>query len=105
MLEYKKQIEWIVLVMSLLIFLPASAAMVDSDNLTADKSSLRAEKKKTIPIETDFTLTAGYRVDDLDWNIAVDISGKNQQSTRLCEAACKTNSSTFSNVSARRSSS
>ena len=77
MLDDKKRIEWIVIMVCLLIFAPVSAAMADPGNLSAKKASLGAERKKTLPIETDFTLSTGYRVDNLDWNIAGDINGKN----------------------------
>ena len=51
--------------------------MADPGDPSAAKASMRAEKKKAIPLETDFTLSAGYRRDDLDWNIAGDINGNN----------------------------
>ncbi len=66
----QKQVEKIIMIISLLIFLAAPAAMADSGSLSATKTSMSAEKKKSIPLETDFTLSTGYRVDELDWNIA-----------------------------------
>jgi len=73
----QKQIEKIIMIISLLIFLAAPAAMADSGSLSATKTSMSAEKKKSIPLETDFTLSTCYRVDELDWNIAGDINGNN----------------------------
>ena len=72
-----KRSEWIATIVSLLIFLVASTAMADSGNLSSAKPSVGAAKKKAIPLEFDFTLGAGYRVDDLDWNIAGNINGNN----------------------------
>ena len=77
MQKHKKQIEWIAAIISLLIFLAVPAAMADSGDLSATKTSMSAEKKKAFPLETDFTLSAGYRVDDLDWSIAGNINGNN----------------------------
>ncbi len=77
MQKHKKQIEWIITIISLLIFLAAPATMADSGDLSATKAPMGANKKKTIPLETDFTLSTGYRSDDLDWNIAGDINGNN----------------------------
>ena len=77
MQKHQKQIEWIATVISLLIFLAAPAAMADSAELSTTRASTSAEKKKAIPLETDFTFSAGYRVDDLDWNIAGDVNGNN----------------------------
>ena len=70
MQKLKKQIQWIATVISLLIFLTAPGAMADTSGLSTGKASKGGLKKKAIPLETDFTLSAGYRVDDLDWNIA-----------------------------------
>jgi len=75
MQRLKKQIEWIATGISLLIFLAAPAAMADSSALSSSKASKGGLKKRAIPLETDFTLSAGYRVDDLDWNIAGNING------------------------------
>ncbi len=77
MQKHKKQIEWIATFVSLLIFLAAPATMADSGDLSATKVPKGAKKKNTIPLETEFTLSTGYRSDDLDWNIAGDINGNN----------------------------
>jgi hypothetical protein len=74
---HQKQVEKIIMIISLLIFLAAPAAMADSGRLSATQTSMSAEKKKSIPLETDFTLSTGYRVDELDWDIAGDINGNN----------------------------
>ena len=68
--KHKKQIGWIITIISLLIFLATPEAPADSGTLSATKAPMGAKKKKTIPVEFDFTLSAGYRADDLDWNIA-----------------------------------
>ena len=77
MQQQKKQIEWIAAIISLLIFLAAPASMADAANLSTARASTIAENKKALRLETDFTFDAGYRVDNLDWNIAGDTSGNN----------------------------
>ncbi len=74
---HQKQIEWFITIISLLIILVATATLADAGDLSAVKASMSAGKNKTIPLETDFTLSAGYRKDDLDWSIAGDINGNN----------------------------
>jgi len=74
---HQKQINWIISLISFLIFLTPPAAMANAGDLSAVKASMSAGKNKTIPLEKDFTLSAGYRKDDLDWNIAGDINGDN----------------------------
>ncbi len=77
MLKYQKQIKLIITVISLITFRTVPAVMADSETFSVTGVSLRAEKKRVILVETDFTFSAGYRVDDLDWNIAGDINGNN----------------------------
>ena len=77
MQKHNKQIGWIITMISILIFLSAPATMADSGDFSATKVPMGAKKKKTNPLETDFTLSIGYRADDLDWNIAGDINGNN----------------------------
>ena len=74
---HQKQVNWIISLISFLIFLTPPAAMANAGDLSAVKASMSAGKNKTIPLEKDFTLSAGYRKDDLDWNIAGDINGDN----------------------------
>jgi Protochlamydia outer membrane protein len=74
---HKKKFEWIITIISLLIFLATPVVMAESGSHTTTNASMRVEKKRPIPIETDFTISAGYRVDDLDWNIAGDSNGNN----------------------------
>ncbi len=74
---HQKQIEWIIAIISVLIFLAAPAAMADSDSFSGTKPTVSMGQKKTSLLETDFTLSAGYRVDNLDWTIAGDINGNN----------------------------
>lgn len=77
MQKYQNRIKLITTIISLITFLAAPAAMADPGTFSVTKASVRAEKKKAIPVETDFTLSAGYRVDDLGWSIAGDINGNN----------------------------
>jgi hypothetical protein len=77
MWKHKKQVGRIIIFISLLIFLAAPVSAAEKGKYTALKTSISAEKKKTISAETEFTFSAGYRADDLDWNIAGDINGNN----------------------------
>ena len=51
---HQKQIEKIIMIISLLIFLAAPAAMADLGRLSVTQTSMSAAKKKSIPLETDF---------------------------------------------------
>ncbi len=77
MWKHKKQIGRMIIFISLLFFLTVPVSGAETGKHSASKNSMRAAKKGTIPAETEFTLSAGYRVDDLDWNIAGDINGNN----------------------------
>ena len=49
--------------------------IVLSSVLALSQVSVGEEKQKKTPLEIDFTLDVGYRVDDLDWSIAGDLDG------------------------------
>ena len=57
----------------LLFFILVPEGMTDSGNA----ATAGIEKKKQRRLETDFIFSAGYRRDDLDWNIAGSLYGKN----------------------------
>ena len=40
-----------------------------------NSSSMGFVTRKSLPIETEFIMTGGYRKDNLDWNIAGDTTG------------------------------
>jgi len=77
MLTNQKRFKLILTIINLIVFLAAPAVMAGSDSLSGSIPFLNADKKETTRLETDFTLGAGYRVDDLDWNIAGNINGSN----------------------------
>jgi hypothetical protein len=52
------------------------AVMAEKDPGETDPSIVRAKKAGSW-FQTEFLLSTGYRVDDLDWNIAGDINGNN----------------------------
>ena len=54
---------------------PAQATMAESAILSIDSASMGIDNEKSLPIETEFTISGGYRRDDLDWNIAGDTNG------------------------------
>jgi len=53
-----------------LILMSVRGAAADAMTLSVDGSVSGAEKKKVLPFETEFIFSAGYRRDELDWNIA-----------------------------------
>lgn len=61
----------------IIIFTTNSYAEADSTRLPEPKLTKGAEKNTALPFETEFAFSAGYRRDDLDWNIAGDINGNN----------------------------
>jgi len=77
MQKHKQQIGRIIIIASFLIFLAAPLTAAEFENQPVSKATMGVEKKRTNPAETDFTLNAGYRRDDLDWNIAGNINGNN----------------------------
>ena len=72
-----QRIRLIITIISSIIFMATPAVIAGTNPVSEAKSFLGAEKKKSTRLETDFGLGAGYRVDELDWNIAGDINGNN----------------------------
>ena len=68
---------WIFVITPLLITASARVATAGSDSQSHNYSSTPRKNKTGFGLETDFIITGGYRVDDLDWNIAGDINGNN----------------------------
>jgi hypothetical protein len=62
---------------NLMTFATSQAAMAGSGPRSYTGAATPAPKKTRLAPETEFTVTGGYRVDDLDWNIAGDINGNN----------------------------
>jgi hypothetical protein len=60
---------WAVLI-GLIFILIAPEVRADSGNFAGPASAAGIEKKRHRKFETDLTFSAGYRRDDLDWNIA-----------------------------------
>jgi hypothetical protein len=73
MLRHQSRLLWVVAFINLMI-LPS--ARVTTAGSTGDASA-HIKSKAMLSVETEFVLTGGYRVDDLDWNIAGDINGNN----------------------------
>jgi len=63
---------WVVLI-GFIFILISSEVRADPDSLAVPASVAGIEKKKHRIFETDFTFSAGYRQDSLDWNIAGDL--------------------------------
>jgi len=61
----------------LLIFVMAPQIRADPDASSGTAGQPGLEKKTHRQFEADFTFSAGYRVDNLDWNIAGDAGGNN----------------------------
>ena len=68
---------WIVAIANLMILATSQAAMAGSRTRSYMNASTHSEKETRSVLETEFIVTGGYRVDDLDWNIAGDINGNN----------------------------
>jgi opacity protein-like surface antigen len=62
---------------SIILFVTNSYAEKNSTLLSEPKLTNSAEKNSTLPFETEFIFSTGYRRDELDWNIAGDNSGNN----------------------------
>ena len=61
----------------LLFLMGVPQVMADSGSPSGAAPAAGIAKKKHRLLETDFIFSAGYRRDDLDWNIAGDSSGNN----------------------------
>ena len=68
---------WIVALINLMVLLSAQATIAESTGNSEDNVSVPIKSKATLPLETEFVFSGGYRRDDLDWNIAGDINGNN----------------------------
>jgi len=73
----KIRIGRIIIFVNFLIFLTAPLSAAESNKQSTFSASGSIQEKRVNRAEVDFTLSAGYRVDDLDWNIAGDINGNN----------------------------
>ena len=51
--------------------------MAGSETHSYMSASTHTQKETGLAPETEFIVTGGYRVDDLNWNIAGDINGNN----------------------------
>lgn len=61
----------------IIIFTSNAYSAADSTGLPESKLTKGAEKNTALPFETEFVFSAGYRKDELDWNIAGNINGTN----------------------------
>jgi len=68
---------WVVVLINLAVFIPSQAAMAETGSLSESTASVDTQTSTGWPLEIEFIATGGYRVDDLDWNIAGDINGNN----------------------------
>jgi hypothetical protein len=75
--KHRAQILLFVTTTSLLILLTGRGAEADSIILSDSNPAASIEQKKAFPLEIELIPSFGYRVDDLDWNIAGDASGNN----------------------------
>jgi hypothetical protein len=77
MLRHQRHLLWIVAFIHLMVLPPARVTMAESPGDPAGDVSAPIKRKAMLPLEIEFVVTGGYRVDDLDWNIAGDINGNN----------------------------
>ena len=77
MLKHQRRLIWIVAIINLMVLLSAQVTIAESTGSSEDDVSAHIKRKTTLPIETEFIFTGGYRRDDLDWNIAGNINGNN----------------------------
>ncbi|MGB5745910.1 MAG: hypothetical protein WBM69_02935 [Desulfobacterales bacterium] len=75
MQKHQNRIIWMVALINFMMWPPAQATMAESAILSIDSASMGIDNEKSLPIETEFTISGGYRRDDLDWNIAGDTNG------------------------------
>ena len=68
---------WMVAIANVMILATSQAAMAESGTRSDMNASTHSEKATRSALESEFIVTGGYRVDDLDWNIAGDINGNN----------------------------
>lgn len=68
---------WLIVFINLVVFVPSRVSLAEPGSLPAGTASIHTQTSTGWPLEIEFIATGGYRVDDLDWNIAGDISGNN----------------------------
>jgi len=68
---------WIVAIANLMIFATSRVTMAGSGTGSYIGAATHIQKETSHALETEFTVTGGYRRDDLDFNIAGDINGNN----------------------------
>ena len=61
----------------IIIFTTNSYSEADPTSLAEPKLTKGAERNIALTFETEFVFSAGYRKDELDWNIAGNINGNN----------------------------
>jgi len=68
---------WLIVFINLVVFVSSRVSLAESGSLPTGTASIHTQTSTGWPLEIEFIATGGYRVDDLDWNIAGDISGNN----------------------------
>lgn len=76
-LKHRRYILGAVAVINLMVLLSAQMALAKSPGNSAGSVSTSIEGGAKWPLEAGFVFSGGYRVDDLDFNIAGDINGNN----------------------------
>ena len=77
MLKNHGRLIGIVALINLMVLLSAQVMIAESTGDLKNYASAHIKRKATLPLETEFVFTGGYRSDDLDFNIAGDINGNN----------------------------
>lgn len=77
MLKNQGRLIGIVALINLMVLLSAQVMIAESTGNSENYASAHIKSKATLPIETEFVFSGGYRSDDLDFNIAGDINGNN----------------------------
>jgi hypothetical protein len=62
---------------TLMVLVSSRVSLAGPGSLSEKTASLHTQAGAGWPLEIEFIATGGYRVDDLDWNIAGDIDGNN----------------------------
>jgi len=75
MQKHQNRIIWMVALINLMMWPTAQVTMAESAFLSRDSASISIDNETSLPIETEFIISGGYRRDDLDWNIAGDTDG------------------------------
>ena len=77
MLKNHGRLIGIAALINLMVLLSAQVMIAESTGNSENYASAHIKSKATLPLETEFVFTGGYRSDDLDFNIAGDINGNN----------------------------